>query len=238
MASLAPSNIVSQNIQVRRKQDYPHDDLGFLQRIHPLRGAPFGRLIYMADSIMQPMREPGFGMHPHVNVEVISYVVDGALSHRDSAGNNGIVPAGAFQRITAGTGVEHDESNRTDAPLRMFQIWFAPRVQNVEPSYATIETAGKTQAGTFYPVIRGDGADHALSINADASISLGHFGDGDPIDIEVAPGRTALIYAVTGGASWNAGSIDAQDQIRVHGPANILLSSVGVSELLLIESAA
>jgi redox-sensitive bicupin YhaK (pirin superfamily) len=84
---------------------------------------------------------------------VVSYVVDGLLTHRDSAGNIGTVPAGAFQRITAGTGIEHDESNRTDRPLRMFQIWFTPDQLDVQPSYATIETAGRVPSGTFLPVI-------------------------------------------------------------------------------------
>lgn len=228
----------SMNVELRRSGDYPSDDLGFLKRTHPLRGRAFGKLVYMADSIMMPMRQPGFGMHPHVNVEVISYVVDGALTHRDSAGNVGIVPAGAFQRITAGTGVEHDESNRTDAPLRMFQIWFAPSVPNVEPNYAVIETAGKTRAGAFTPVIRTGGEEGALDINADASISVGRFDDGQPIDVDVPAGRAALVYAVIGGAMWNGQAIETRDQMRVHGPARLALRSVGASELLLIESAA
>lgn len=184
-------------VEVQRRADYPNDDLGFLQRIHPLRGRAFGQLVYMADSIMQPMCGPGFGMHPHANVEVISYVVDGELTHRDSAGNVGIVPAGGFQRITAGTGILHDESNRTSRPLRMFQIWFAPAKKDVAPSYASIETAAQEDPNGFMPVIK-PGGKGALDINADASISLGRFESGEAIEAVVPAGRNALLYMVEG----------------------------------------
>jgi hypothetical protein len=235
---LSPANAtVSSAIEVRRSSSYPSDDLGFLQRTHPLRGRPLGQLVYVADSVMQPMRTPGFGMHPHRNLEVISYVVDGALTHRDSAGNVGEVPAGAFQRITAGTGIEHDESNRTGAALRMFQIWFAPTVEDVEPSYAVIETAGRLRADAFTSVIAAGSADGSLDINADASISVGCFADGRSIEVLVESGRAALLYVVDGGASWDGGSLDARDQLRISGPAELTLRSKGQTELLLIESA-
>jgi hypothetical protein len=234
----SPDIEASDRVEVRRQADYPSDDLGFLQRTHPLRGRPFGQLVYMADSVMQPMKRPGFGMHPHVNVEVISYVAKGSLTHRDSAGNGGIVPVGAFQRITAGTGIEHDESNRTDAPLRMFQIWFASAVPDVAPNYAIIETAGRTTPDAFTPVIASGGPGGALDINAEASIAVGRFAPDKPIGVEVGSGRVALLYVVDGAASWDRGSLDARDQLRLRGPARLTLRSTAQSELLLIESAA
>ena len=235
---LSPANAtVSSAIEVRRSSSYPSDDLGFLQRTHPLRGRPLGQLVYVADSVMQPMRTPGFGMHPHRNLEVISAVVDGALTHRDSAGNVGEVPGGALQRITAGTGIEHDESNRTDAALRMFQIWFTPTVENVEPNYAVIETADRLLTDAFTPVIATGGPAGTLDINADASISVGRFADDRPIEVQVESGRVALLYLVDGSASWDDGALDARDQLRIAGPAHLTLRSKGQSELLLIESA-
>ncbi len=224
--------------EIRRRTDYPSDDLGFLQRTHPLRGSAFGQLVYMADSIMQPMRRPGFGMHPHVNVEVVSYVLDGELTHRDSAGNVGVVAAGAFQRITAGTGIAHDESNRTDAPLRMFQIWFEPAEKDVEPSYATVETAGTLPKNAFMRVIGQKDGGSALDINADASISLGRFTASHPVAVEIDAGRAALLYVVRGGIAGDGVALDSQDQLRVSGPARLSLRSIDETELLLIESAA
>ncbi len=229
------TDTLSRTVEIRRRVSYPSDDLGFLQRTHPLRRQPFGQLVYMADSIMQPMRRPGFGMHPHVNVEVVSYVVDGELTHRDSAGNVGIVPAGGFQRITAGTGIEHDESNRTDQPLRMFQIWFAPTVLNAEPGYETIETAGTIVEGAFNPVI--GSAPSALGINADATISLAKLGDGKELEIEVPAGRAALLYVVEGAVALQDAGLDRQDQARVVGPAALKVVGLEAADLLLIESA-
>lgn len=229
------TDTLSQTVEIRRRVGYPSDDLGFLQRTHPLRRQPFGQLIYMADSIMQPMKRPGFGMHPHVNVEVVSYVVDGELTHRDSAGNVGIVPAGGFQRITAGTGIEHDESNRTDRPLRMFQIWFEPTVLNAEPGYETIETAGTIAEGAFKPVI--GSAPGALGINADASISLAKLGEGNGLEIEVPAGRAALLYVVKGAVALKDAGLDRQDQARVVGPATLEVVGLEAADLLLIESA-
>lgn len=222
-------------IEVRRRASYPADDLGFLQRTHPLRGQPFGQLVYMADSVMQPMLRPGFGMHPHVNVEVVSYVLDGELTHRDSAGNLGIVPAGGLQRITAGTGIEHDESNQTGRPLRMFQIWFAPKLLNVAPGYATIETAGKVPSGEFRPFI-GNMAG-ALGINADAAISLGHFAAGEEMMIEAPQNRATMLYVVDGTIEVAGERLLRQDQVRVLGDGQLSVKALEAADLLLIESA-
>lgn len=238
MTSLDPiATTAVPSIELRRRESYPNDNLGFLQRKHPLRGRPFGQLVYMADSIMQPMVKPGFGMHPHVNVEVISYVVDGDLTHRDSAGNVGVVPAGGFQRITAGTGILHDESNKTDKPLRMFQIWFAPEKIDVAPSYATVESEPLLRVGAFAEVI-GPGGGGALALNADASISVGRFQPGASIDIDVPEGRAALLYVVEGSASWAGQDLRQQDQLRIAGGQRVALEASGPSLLLLIESAA
>jgi quercetin 2,3-dioxygenase len=224
--------------ELRRRASYPSDDLGFLQRTHPLRGSPFGRLVYMADSIMQPMQEPGFGMHPHANVEVISYVVDGALTHRDSAGNVGVVPAGSFQRITAGTGIQHDETNGTDTPLRMFQIWFEPETRDVAPEYAVIDSTRLMRYGDFALIIDTNTRDGALTVNADASIALGRFARGQQIDFDVSDGRAALLYVVEGAAKWGDNRIGRQDQLRIKGPQRLTLEAGEEALLLLIESAA
>ncbi len=241
MASEAQDRLIDPTIQVRRQRDYPHDDLGFLQRIHPLRGAPLGRLVYMADSIMQPMRSPSFGMHPHSNVEVISYVVDGELTHRDSAGNQGLIPPGGFQRITAGTGILHDESNRTGAPLRMFQIWFEPAVADVEPDYALVSSEELLRANRFTTIIGaaggGAGSGGSASMNADAFIALGRFSSSEAVIVEVAAGRSAMIYLVEGSAEFGEEALDRRDQVRLSGPTRAQLSTRAKSLLMLIESA-
>jgi redox-sensitive bicupin YhaK (pirin superfamily) len=234
-------------VELRQHEGYPHDDLGFLQRMHPLRGKPFGRLVYMADSVMQPMNRPGFGMHPHVNLEVISYVLGGELTHRDSAGNVGRVPAGGLQCITAGTGIEHDESNRTDKPLRMFQVWFAPDAMNVAPRYATLDAETCLRNGEFVEVVRPRGAgsapglpgpEAALAVNADASMSLGRFSAGQQAVVQATAGRATLLYVVEGSASLGNAALRRQDQLRLTGPQVLGLLVEADSLLMLIESAA
>jgi quercetin 2,3-dioxygenase len=234
----APAATRAPLVELRRHESYAHDNLGFLQRMHPLRGRPFGRLVYMADSVMQPMDKPGFGMHPHVNVEVISYVHDGELTHRDSAGNLGTVPAGGLQRITAGTGIEHDESNRTGKPLRMFQIWFEPATMDVAPSYAVLDAAARLGAGRFVTMMRRGGSGGALDVNADASISLGQFGANQKAVVTVGADRAALLYVVEGAAASQGQALRRQDQLRIIGPQTVELQTDSDSLLMLIESAA
>ena len=224
--------------ELRGHESYPSDNLGFLQRKHPLRGRPFGRLVYMADSVMQPMDKPGFGMHPHVNVEVISYVLDGELTHRDSAGNLGTVPAGGLQRITAGTGIEHDESNRTGKPLRMFQIWFAPEAMDVAPDYAVLDAASRLEVGRFVTMMQRGGSDGVLGVNADASIALGRFEAKQKAVVTVAADRAALLYMVEGAATSLGDALRRQDQLRILGPQTVELHTDSDSLLMLIESAA
>jgi len=222
-------------LDVRRRATYPRDDLGFLQRTQPVRGQSFGQLVYMADSVMRPMRRAGFGMHPHANVEIVSYVVDGELTHRDSAGNTGVVAQGGFQRITAGTGLEHDESNRTDRPLRMFQIWFAPTVLNAKPGYATIGMDESPPSGSMRQMIGNDPG--ALEINADATISLGRVDAGDRMVVQAEPHRATLLYIVSGRLSVGNEELGSQDQIRATAPTRLEITGLEASDFLLIESA-
>jgi hypothetical protein len=228
----------SEAIEIKRHESYPSDDLRFLQRTHPLRGAPFGRLVYVADSIMQPMRTPGFGMHPHANVEVVSYVVDGELTHQDSQGNVGVVPPGGFQRITAGTGIRHDESNRTSTPLRMFQIWFEPAALDVSPDYDVISSEPLMRPNAFATIMSPTGGSAAMPVNADATISVGRFAAGKTASIDVGEGRAALLYLVEGSATWDGTLLHRQDQLRLWGATFVQLVPTEDSLFLWIESAA
>lgn len=225
-------------LRLIRHEGYPKDDLGFLQRTHPLRGQPFGQLVYMADSIMQPMLKPGFGMHSHENVEVVSYVHDGELTHRDNAGHSGTVGAGSFQRITAGTGIAHDESNQTAHPLRMFQIWFAPTRFDVAPDSAVVDTMSVAQTHRFTTVLNPEGHGDAATINADATLSVGRFDDGDDIDLNVGANRAVLLYVVDGLVKVAGETLRARDQLRLSEPTELVGRSGPATTLLLIDSAA
>ncbi|MFW2463631.1 pirin family protein, partial [Burkholderia pseudomallei] len=171
--------------EIRRAGDRGHADHGWLDTHHSFSFADyrdpehmhFGALRVLNDDRIAPTR--GFGMHPHRDMEIVTYVLEGALAHRDSMGNGSIVRAGDVQRMSAGTGIVHSEYTASRAaPLHLLQIWLLPVEPGGRPGYQEARFTDADKRGRLRLVASPDGRDGAVTVRADASIYAGLV-DGD-----------------------------------------------------------
>jgi redox-sensitive bicupin YhaK (pirin superfamily) len=190
----------------------------------------FGALRVLNDDAIAPAS--GFGMHPHANMEIITIVTKGAVTHEDSMGNRGVVHAGEVQVMTAGTGVVHAEKNESETqPLELFQLWITPRVAGLLPSYA--QKAFPSEATLL---VSPDGRDGSLSIMQDAFIErvVLHAGDESAYAVRKA-GNGAYIFVVSGSVRVGEVSLSMRDALCVSDTDSISLFAQENSLLLIVE---
>ncbi|MBU2918106.1 pirin family protein [Psychrosphaera sp. F3M07] len=168
---------------IRRSQDRGQVDLGWLKSKHSFSFGHYHDPKHMGISALRVINDDmvmpsqGFGTHGHRDMEIISYVIEGALKHEDNTGNKYVVPAGDVQRMSAGTGVMHSEFNASStSPVKFLQIWIQPNVSGVAPSY---EQKSIKQQGQLTPLITPNGSEHTLSINQNAKLSRLMLKDGE-----------------------------------------------------------
>ncbi|WP_323845412.1 pirin family protein [Microbulbifer magnicolonia] len=150
----------------------------------------------------------GFGAHGHRDMEIISYVLEGAIEHRDSAGNHFVVPAGEVQRMSAGSGIQHSEFNASRTqPLRFLQIWIEPDVMGIAPSY---EQARIEQRGQLTPLVTPDGRDGSLRLHQDASLYRLHLQPGERFTLR-SGSRAGYLHVIEGSADADKTRLAAGD---------------------------
>eukprot|EP00227_Mantoniella_beaufortii_P017978 CAMPEP_0197596396 /NCGR_PEP_ID=MMETSP1326-20131121/24954_1 /TAXON_ID=1155430 /ORGANISM="Genus nov. species nov., Strain RCC2288" /LENGTH=243 /DNA_ID=CAMNT_0043162883 /DNA_START=31 /DNA_END=759 /DNA_ORIENTATION=+ len=171
----------------------------------------FGCMRVMNDDLVQPAR--GFGTHGHANMEIVTYIVEGALTHQDSMGTSETLGRGAIQFMTAGNGVRHSEHNRDKAnPLRFIQIWLTPNRSGLTPNYGSHSTEAADRANRWFHMVSpvaGAGAGGGIApvqINQDASIRVAEMAPGFTLPITLGPGRQAYLLCMEGGASGGGGA--------------------------------
>lgn len=166
---------------------------------HDPRRMGFGPLRVLNDDVVAPGE--GFGPHPHRDMEIVSYVLEGALRHQDSGGHGGVIRAGEVQFMRAGTGVVHSEMNGSDdAPVRFLQVWILPRRRGLPPAYA--ERRLDLPEGRWTTVAGGPADEGGFPIDQDATMLAGRFADGQPVRLDAGPGRGLFVFVVEGGLAW------------------------------------
>ena len=141
----------------------------------------------------------GFPTHPHREMEIVTYVLEGALRHKDSTGGAGLIRAGEVQRMTAGTGVAHSEFNFSEeAPVKLLQMWVLPERDGLTPSYEQKRFTSEQRAGMLLPIASGQGAPGAVKIHQDATFYVSRLRSGDRVAHELKPGRRAFFYVIEG----------------------------------------
>jgi redox-sensitive bicupin YhaK (pirin superfamily) len=196
----------------------------------------FGPLRVFNDDIIQPGK--GFGFHPHRDMEIVTYVIDGELEHRDNQGNQGVIHPGEIQRMSAGSGILHSEYNHSkERPLRLLQLWIFSDTHGLQPSWEQKQFSADERKDRLLPVIvpqgRSDG--DALHIHQDASIYVSSLNGGSRVDHTLAPGRKAYAFLISGSASINGIPVETRDAARVEGESNISIQAASPTELILLD---
>ena len=176
----------------------------------------------------------GFGTHPHRDMEIITYVLEGALEHKDSMGNQGVIAAGEVQRITAGTGITHSEFNhsRTE-PVHLLQIWIFPQEKGLVPGYEQ-KKAGTTP-GTLRVIASPKPPANAVKVNQDVELSIARLDGQQTVSIPLEPGRHAWVQVTRGAGSLNGIELEAGDGAAVSKEKALEFRSKDAAELLLFD---
>ncbi len=195
----------------------------------------FGRLLVWNDDEIAP--GTGFDAHPHREMEIVTYVRDGAITHQDSLGNEGRTEAGQVQVMHAGTGIVHAEFNRETVPTRLFQIWIHPDRGGVAPGWETRVFPGVDAAGlrVLAGGRDGDAALGALPLYADAAVLAGTLADGTETRLTLAPGRAAYLVATGGRVSVNGVLAGPRDGVAISGETELVLRAEGTAEVVLVD---
>ena len=177
----------------------------------------------------------GFGTHPHRDMEIISYVLSGALQHKDSMGNGRVIRAGEFQYMAAGTGVEHSEFNpsQTEA-TRLLQIWIKPDTKGVKPRYAEKNLAA-APTGKLYLVASKTGRDGSMEIHQDTDLLLGKLEVGDVVKHSLAAGRHAWVHVAEGEVNINGTKLSGGDAVGVSEETALNISASQPSQVLVFD---
>jgi redox-sensitive bicupin YhaK (pirin superfamily) len=178
----------------------------------------------------------GFGEHPHRDMEIITYVREGAITHRDNLGNEGRTEAGDVQVMHAGTGIVHAEYNLEAVPTRIFQIWLMPNKQGAAPGWGA--RAFPKQAGGALTLLASGvpGAD-ALPMHADAAVYAGRLAAGATVTQDLAPGRAAYLVPAKGAVTVNGVAVGPRDGAAVTGETALVITATQDAELVLVETA-
>ena len=199
----------------------------------------WGRLRVWNDDEIAP--GTGFDPHPHRDMEIVTYVREGAITHRDSLGNEGRTEAGDVQVMSAGTGVVHSEYNLEPVPTTLFQIWILPDRRGARPSWGTRRFPKAAREAGFEVLASGRPQDEgkgALPLNADGAVMAATLKAGQSATLPLAPGRVAYLVPAKGAVTVNGVAVGARDGVAIRDEAEIAVTATEDAELVLVEVAA
>ncbi|OGB24972.1 MAG: quercetin 2,3-dioxygenase [Burkholderiales bacterium RIFCSPLOWO2_02_FULL_57_36] len=229
-------------IEVRKSEDRGHANHGWLDSYHTFSFADyydstqigFGPLRVINEDWIAP--GTGFGTHAHRDMEIITYVLEGELGHKDSMGNGSVIRPGNVQRMSAGTGVRHSEFNHSaQQKTHLLQIWIEPNVLGVEPGYEERNFDATQKRGQLRLVASPDGRDGSVTIHQDAKLYVGLFDDNEHARIAIPAGRRAYLHVARGDISANGVALKAGDALKFLEETEIELNRGRQAELLLFD---
>lgn len=211
-----------------------HHHFSFAEYHDPAR-TNWGRLRVWNDDTIAP--KTGFPTHPHHDMEIVTYVRKGAITHRDSLGNEGRTEAGDVQVMSAGTGIRHSEYNLEDEETTLFQIWIMPDKRGETPGWGARPFPKDDRAGRFVTLASGQPGDDALPINADARVLGATIRAGDTVTYATEPGRHAYLVPATGRIKVGDVEARARDGVAITGLDTITVTALEDAELVLVDAA-
>lgn len=195
-----------------------------------------GRVRVFNDDIILP--NSGFPTHPHEEMEIVTLVMNGVISHKDSMGNEGIIEAGDVQRMSAGTGLTHSEHNLRQEDLSLYQIWLYPEIKGVAPSYEQKNYTAEKYINTLFPVASGQNKAEAVSMNSNATIYRSVMDKGLELAFSTDSTRKILVYITYGTVTINDQVFTTKDQARIENEGTLTLRADEKTDIILIDSAA
>jgi quercetin 2,3-dioxygenase len=229
-------------ITLRKSQKRGHANHGWLDTYHTFsfadyhdpREMGFGPLRVINEDKVQPGQ--GFGTHGHRDMEIITYVLEGALEHKDSMGNGSIIRPGNVQRMSAGTGVRHSEFNPSREELvHLLQIWIEPKFTGVQPSYEEKQFGPAEKRGQLRLIASPDSREGSVTIHQDAFVYAALLDGAERVTHALAPGRRAYVHVARGALSVNGQKLKAGDGAKISGTSEITLSDGNGGEMLLFD---
>ena len=231
-------------MEIRRSEERGHARHGWLDSFHSFsfaeyhdpRHMGFGPLRVINEDRVQPGQ--GFGTHGHRDMEIISYVLEGGLAHKDSMGNGSVIRPGDVQRMSAGTGVRHSEYNASDKdPVHFLQIWIEPSVRNAPPGYEEKHFGPESKRGKLRLIASPDGRDGSVTIRQDAYLHASLLDGADVVEFQQRPGRRTYVHVIRGEVTVNGQPLGGGDALKIEGEAKVRLESARDAEVLLFDLA-
>lgn len=221
-------------ITIRHAGERGHFDHGWLDTHHTFsfadyhdeRHMGFSDLRVINDDVVQPGQ--GFGTHPHRDMEIVTYVLEGELLHRDSMGNGSVIRPGEVQRMTAGTGVRHSEENASrEQPVHLLQIWILPGQRGLAPGYEQTAFPEAERRGKLRLVASPDGAEGSVTIHQGARMYATLLARGEEVRLPLAPGRRAWVHVARGELTLNGQPLGSGDGAAIEREQEIALAGRG-----------
>ena len=178
----------------------------------------------------------GFPTHSHREMEIVTYILDGEITHKDSTGGRGVIRTGEVQRMTAGTGIAHSEINRsTDRAVTLLQMWVLPATPGLTPSYEQKQFSPEDRLSKLLAIASGNGHEEAVRIHQDATFYVSTILPGDRLEHSIGIGRRGFLYVIEGEITLNRETFEAGDQARITDTESLELGARSKSELILID---
>jgi redox-sensitive bicupin YhaK (pirin superfamily) len=229
-------------IQIKKADERFHAEGGWLStywlfsfdHYFDPKNVSFGPLRVFNDDVIQP--DSGFGMHGHKDMEIVTYVLEGAIDHKDSSGGEDRISVGEVQRMTAGSGIRHSEFNTSKTePVHLLQMWIMPNRTGLPPSYEQKKFANEERAGVLLPIASGQGIANAVSINQDVTFYVSKALPGEKLSHKLADHRRAFLYVIDGELSVNDRALTSGDQARITETSQLDFVAMRESEIILID---
>ena len=231
-------------IQIRRAEERGRTDWGWLDSRHAFSFGDYhdpGHMGFRALRVLNDDRVApgaGFGTHGHSDMEILSYVLEGALEHKDSSGGGGVIRPGEIQFMRAGSGVRHSEHNHSKVePVHFLQIWIVPDKRGLPPAYAQQAFGREAARRSFLLLASKDGRDGTIQVQQDVDVWMALIDDGERRELPIAPGRGAWIHVARGSADVNGALLREGDGAGVSGEDGLRFLGQQAAEVLVFDLA-
>ena len=228
--------------EIRRSNERGYADHGWLKSFHTFSFADYFDPEHVQVGPLRVINEDrvaagqGFGTHGHRDMEIISYVLDGELAHKDSMGNGSTIRPGDVQRMSAGSGVRHSEFNPSSTnPVHFLQIWIQPNAQGIEPSYEEKRFSVQEKRGRLRIIASPDQADGSVLIHQDARVYAGLFDGEETATLNVEPGRTLYVHVARGTVTANGAVLNGGDAVTLTDSEKLELNRGQQAEVLVFD---